>query len=110
MKVASLVEKQAEYDKISKLPYGQRYGSNSFKPHTSLVMKDSDINTQRDKHINNFYAELTNIYKKSNGYPDDFDNLHKNVQLALFNMIFNLGATKIVGSFPNFNKALKSSD
>lgn len=73
-------------------------------------MKDSDVNAQRDKHINSFYTELTNIYKKSNGYPDNFDSLHKNVQLALFDMIFNLGATKIVASFPSFNKALKASD
>ena len=107
---ASLSEKQVEYDKISKLPYGQRYGASSFKSHTTLVMKDSDINTQRGKHINSFYTELSNIYKKSNGYPDDFDKLHKNVQLALLDMIFNLGATKIVGSFPSFNKALKAGD
>lgn len=108
--VASLAEKHTEYDKISKLPYGQRYGARSFKPHTSLVMKDSNINIQRDKHINSFYTELTNIYKMSNGYPDDFDKLHKNVQLALLDMIFNLGATKIVTSFPSFNKALKAAD
>ncbi|MBL1259292.1 MAG: hypothetical protein COB33_002025 [Thiotrichaceae bacterium] len=107
---ASLAEKQAEYDKTSKLPYGQRYGAGSFKSHTTLIMKDSDINAQRDKHVNSFYTELTNIYNKSNGYPDDFDKLHKNVQLALFDMIFNLGATKIVASFPSFNKALKASD
>ncbi len=108
--LANLAEKQAEYDKIAKLPYGQRYGASSFKSHTTLVMKDSDINTQKSKHINSFYTELTNIYKKSNGYPDDFDKLHKNVQLALFDMIFNLGATKITGSFPGFNKALKAGD
>lgn len=73
-------------------------------------MKDADINLLLGKHINSFYKELSNIYKKANGYPDDFDKLHKNVQLALFDMIFNLGATRIISSFPNFNKALKASD
>lgn len=73
-------------------------------------MKDADINLQRDKHITSFYTELSGIYTKSNGYPNDFDQLPKNVQLALFDMIFNLGATKIVSSFPNFNKALKAGD
>lgn len=73
-------------------------------------MKDSDINTQRDKHINSFYLELSRIYTKANGYTNDFDKLHKNLQLALFDMIFNLGATRIVKSFPNFNKALKAGD
>lgn len=108
--LATLPEKQAEYDKISKLPWGNRYGAATFKPHTSLIMKDADINLLLDKHINSFYKELSNIYKKTNGYPDDFDKLHKNVQLALFDMIFNLGATRIISSFPNFNKALKASD
>jgi len=108
--LASLQEKQAEYDKVAKLPWGQRYGASTFKAHTTLVMKDADINLQRDKHIDSFYKELTNIYKKSNGYTDDFDKLHKNVQLALFDMIFNLGATKIVSKFPGFNKALKAGD
>jgi len=108
--LATLSEKQAEYDKISKLPWGQRYGANTFKAHATLVIKDSDINLQRDKHINSFYNELTTLYKKSNGYTDDFDKLHKNVQLALFDMIFNLGASKIISSFPSFNKALKAGD
>ncbi|MCL7421565.1 MAG: hypothetical protein M8364_11740 [Methylobacter sp.] len=107
---ATLQEKQNEYDKIVKLPWGQRYGAISFKPHTSLVMKDTDIDLLLYKHIDSFYRELTNIYKKANGYPDDFDKLHKNVQLALFDMIFNLGASKIVNSFPKFNTALKAGD
>lgn len=108
--LASLQEKQSEYDKIAKLPWGQRYGAATFKPHTTLVMKDADINQLLDRHIDNFYKELSNIFKKANGYSDDFDKFHKNVQLALFDMIFNLGATKIMNGFPNFNKALKVSD
>lgn len=108
--LATLSEKQAEYDTITKLPWGNRYGAATFKPHTNLIMKDADINLLLDKHINSFYRELSNIYKKTNGYPDDFDKLHKNVQLALFDMIFNLGATKIISSFPSFNKALKAND
>lgn len=107
---ASLIEKQAEYDKISKLPWGQRYSATSFKPHTSLVMKDTDIDLLLDKHIVNFHKELGNIYKKANGYTSDFDQMHQNLQLVLFDMIFNLGANKIVSSFPKFNAALKAGD
>jgi GH24 family phage-related lysozyme (muramidase) len=108
--LATLQEKQAEYDKIVKLPYGQRYGAATFKKHSTLVMKDSDINKLRDKHIASFYKELTNIYTKANGYPEEFDSFHKNVQLALFDMIFNLGATKIVNVFTDFDKAIKAGD
>lgn len=108
--IATMVEKQEEYDNITKLPYGMRYGARSFKSHTTLVMKEIDINSQRDNHINSFYSELCSVYKKSNGYTADFDNLHKNIQLALFDMIFNLGATKLVNIFKKFNSALKDGD
>lgn len=108
--MATVQEKQAEYEKIAKLPWGTRYGAHTFKQHTSLVMKDFDINQLLDKHISSFYKELTNIYNKTKGYPDDFDSLPDNVQLALFDMIFNLGATTLVNKFTKFNTALKISD
>ena len=73
-------------------------------------MKDAEIIRQLNKHIESFYKELTTLYKKSNGYYDDFDKLDKNVQMALFDMIFNLGAKKIVIKFPEFDKAIKSGD
>lgn len=107
---ATLQQKQVEYDSVAKLPWGQRYGAFSFKKHTSLVMKDSDIELLLNKHIDSFYKELVVIYTKTNGYTENFDSFHKNIQLALFDMIFNLGAHKIVHTFPNFNVALKAGD
>jgi len=104
---ATLHDKQNEYDKISKLPWGQQHGAASFKPHTTLTMKTTDIHHLLDNHVNRFYKELTTIYKKTNGYVEDFDNMHENVQLALFDMIFNLGASKIVKMFKNFDAAIK---
>lgn len=108
--IATIQERQAEYDNISKKPFGYQYSASAFKKYTTLVMKDADIDKQRDNHIQNFYSELCAIFNKRNGYPDEFDNLPKNVQLALFDMIFNLGAVKIVRLFPNFNLALKAGD
>jgi len=107
---ATLQEKQLEYDKIAKLPWGPRYSAASYKAHTSLVIKDTDINLLLDKHIDSFYKDLCHIFTKAHGYTDNFDNLHKNVQLALFDMIFNLGATRLVKSFPKFIAALKTGD
>jgi len=109
-KPATTKEKQDEYDKIIKLPWGQRYGAGWYKQHTSLIMKDPDINQRLDKHLSSFYSELSNIYKKSSGYTDNFDKLHDNVQLALFDMIFNMGATTLTGTFVKFNTALKAGD
>ena len=107
-KLATLAEKQAEYDSVSKQTKG--FKAAWYKQHTTLVMNDSDITTLRDKHITSFYAELTNIYKKSKGYPADFDKLPEAVQKALFDMIFNLGATKLVNVFKNFDAAVKAGD
>jgi GH24 family phage-related lysozyme (muramidase) len=107
-KPATPQEKQKEYDTIAKLNKG--YKASWYGKHTTLLIKDSDITTQLNKHIASFYQELTNIYKKSSGYPDDFDKLPKNVQIALFDMIFNLGAHKIVNVFTSFDKAVKAGD
>ena len=107
---ATLLEKMTEYANIAKLPWGKRYGAKSFEKHTTLRMKEFDINTLLNKHIDNFYRELKNIYKKDKGYSKNFDDFDSKVQLALFDMIFNLGATKLVNSFPKFNEAIKSGD
>lgn len=105
-KAATLQEKQAEYDNVSKQK--KNYKASWYKQHTTLIMKDMDIVKLRDSHINSFYKELGNIYRKTNGYQSDFDSLPEKVQMSLFDMIFNLGATKLQSVFVNFNKAIKA--
>jgi len=107
---ATLQEKLSEYDAIAKLPWGKKYAAKSFEKHTTLIMKETDIDILLKHHIDSFYKELKTIYKKDNGYFDDFDNFDSKVQLALFDMIFNLGATKLVKSFPTFNSHIKTGD
>jgi GH24 family phage-related lysozyme (muramidase) len=105
---ASAQEKMDEYDKIAKLSKG--YKASWYGKHTTLVMKEADIKNLLEKHIASFYKELTTIYQKTKGYPDDFDTLPKNVQIGLFDMIFNLGASKIVNVFQGFDTAVKAGD
>lgn len=107
---ANLQLKLTEYDNIAALPWGRNHGAASFQPHTSLVMRAAEIDQLLNNHIDSFYTDLTNIYNPSNGYHEDFDNFHRNVKFALFDMIFNLGATRIVNRFPDFNAAIKSRD
>lgn len=106
--LATLQEKQKEYDTIAKQKRG--YKAEWYAKHTTLIMKDTDSTALLNKHVDSFYKELTTIYTKAKGYPDDFDKLDKNVQAALFDMIFNLGAHKITTNFPRFDKALKAAD
>lgn len=103
--LARLKQKQDEYDVIAKQK--KNYKASWYQRHTSLVMKDADINTLRNKHITTFYSELTGMYTKANGFATEFDDMPEAVQKALFDMIFNLGQTKLRTTFAKFNDAVK---
>lgn len=107
---ATLQEKMTEFTNIAKLPWGKRYSAKSFESHTSLKMKDFDIKNLLNKQIDNFYLELKNIYKKDKGCTKNFEDLDNNVQIALLDMVFNLGTTKLVHSFPKFHDAIKKGE
>lgn len=102
---ATLKQKQDEYDAIAKQK--KNYKASWYQQHTSLVMKDADIDTQRNKHINTFYSELSGMYTKAKGFTTGFDDMPEAVQKALFDMIFNLGQTKLRTTFTKFNDAIK---
>ena len=105
--LATDAEKHAEYDSIKKLSFGRGYGANSFKKHTTLIMKDVDMNAQRDKHIQSFYKELTGYYITANGFTAAFDAMPIEVQKALFDMVFNLGITKLKNQYIKLNGSIK---
>ncbi len=105
--LATLAERHAEYDVITKQPFGRSYGAASFKKHTTLIVKDADINVQRDKHILSFYKELTGYYTTANRFVKAFDSMPVEVQKALFDMAFNLGITKLKNQYVKFNGFIK---
>ncbi|WP_151636587.1 lysozyme family protein [Noviherbaspirillum aerium] len=106
--VASTQEKQSEYEMIMRQPVG--YSASWYKKHTRLFMKDSDIDRLLNEHLEVFHMELCRIYKKSKGYPNDFDKLPHSVQIALFDLIFNLGAHGLTHKFPVLNACLMAGD
>ncbi|MBQ4891764.1 hypothetical protein J8L86_18110 [Shewanella sp. MMG014] len=105
--IASLADKEAEFDVIKKLPFGRNYSASSFKKHSSLIIKDVDIDIQREKHIQSFYKELLRYYSVANGFNKSFDNMPIEAQLALFDMVFNLGITKLKNQYVKFNSLIK---
>ena len=107
MQAATLKQKQEEFDTIAKLPGNCAVAF--YAKHTKLAMRDVDIDGLLSEHIDSFYSSLAGAYCKAKGYPKDFDALPQNVQLALFDMIFNLGATGLT-RFPQFNKSIKDGD
>jgi GH24 family phage-related lysozyme (muramidase) len=79
------------------------HGSSYYSSETDLILKDVDIDTIAEGQIAVFGEELKVIYP-------DFDSYPSNVQLALYDMIFNLGQTKLQKSFPSFDAAIAARD
>ncbi len=74
-----------------------------YKRPEGLTMTEDAINSKLAEEIESFGGELAGIYS-------DFDGLPDNVKQALFDMIFNLGATNLRKGWPSFNKALANQD
>jgi len=74
-----------------------------YKQHTKLTLTNAEINRLRDNHIVSFGVELKRIYS-------DFDTYPAEVQLALYDMIFNLGMTKLRNNWPKFNAAINAKN
>lgn len=105
---ATLAQKRDEYDRIEAEAVGYRAGW--YAQVAQLRMPDDEINRLRDHHIGRFHRELQGIYTRARGYPQEFDNLPKAVQLALFDLIFNLGATRLVNIFRRLDSAVRAAD
>jgi len=105
---ATLQDKQFEYDYIAKLAKGQY--AVWYKPYAKLTMKNCDIDALRDRKLNSFYLELTNIYAKSRGCFESFDHFPRQVKMALLDMIFNLGATRLLHIFVKMNASVRVGD
>src|SRR5690606_37301762 len=93
---------KTDYETIKKQIKGL-LGS-SYKKHTSLKLKKSDIDKLTNKHIDTFETELKRLYGS-----DEFSNYPSEVRLELFDMIFNLGMTNLKTKFPTFNKHIKEN-
>lgn len=74
-----------------------------YKRFTKLHLSQTEINRQVNKHINTFYKELKRIYP-------DYDTYPKDARLALMDMIFNLGMTKLRNKFFKLNGAVKAKN
>jgi GH24 family phage-related lysozyme (muramidase) len=102
---ATKKEIEDEYTLIKSKPFGTAYPAKRFKSYTKLKLTDSTINEITNKHIASFEGELKLIYGAT-----EFKAYPENAKLALFDMIFNLGMSKLKTGYPNFNKYIKAND
>lgn len=109
---ATAEEKQAEYQfvQLNGPDTLYRYKASYYKQFTRLIMLDEDIEKLLFDHINSFHNELARFYNRKNGFYRDFDEFPDEVQMALFDMVFNLGMTNLRSAWPKFNGAIKIED
>lgn len=100
-------QRKAEFEAVSKETKGKVAGW--YKSKTTLFMKPADIDALTKEHIESFEKELKNLYSVA-AYAPGFEKFPQEVRLALFDMIFNLGATKLESSYLAFNRAIAKGD
>lgn len=100
-KLASKSEIKSDFEAVKKQPANRL--ASTYKKHTKLTLSAIEINKLTDKHIDSFEKELKRIYADFNTFPTE-------VRLALFDLIFNLGMTKLKNKWPIFNSAIKAKD
>jgi len=98
---ASKAEIKSDFEAVKKQPANRL--ASFYKKHTKLTLPIMEINKLTDKHIKSFEKELGKIYTDFNTFPTE-------VRLALLDLIFNLGMTKLKNKWPTFNSAIKAKD
>lgn len=101
-KLATQTEIQAEYEKISRLPFGQNITARRFKEYTKLILNDFIINRLLILMIEEKESQLAKkIPIKS--YP-------LAVQVVLVEMAYNLGSEGLFRKFPKFIQAISNGN
>lgn len=95
--LASAAEIKSDFDNVKK--QHKNFKATYYKRFTKLTMKQIDIDKITNAHIDTFYRELKQIYSGFDTYP-------KAAQYALFDLIFNLGKSKLDSGFPTLKKAV----
>lgn len=99
--IATKEQLTADYENVKKQPPGQL--AYKYKKYTKLIMKVVEVNRLTNKHIKSFYSELKRLFPEFDDYPTE-------ARLALLDIIFNLGMTKLRKEWPKLNKAVKIKD
>lgn len=98
---ASKDEIKTDYEAVKKQPKNRL--ASFYKKHVKLKLSEADINTLTNHHIDSFEAELIRVFPAFSTYP-------KEVKLALFDIIFNVGMTDLNNRWPSLKKAVKAKD
>ena len=98
---ASAAEIKIDCDSVKKQPANRV--ALFYKKYTTLTLPNTEIDKLTNKHIDSFEDELKQIYR-------DFSTFPPETKMALFDLIFNVGATNLRNKWPNFNAAINAKD
>lgn len=113
-RLATDAEIQASWDAVAAVPQpascdndntNSCYGADVYQQikGNKVYLKEKDRVSKAKSDINEFGDDLKNAYA-------DFDTFPDKVKLALYDMVFNLGAHKLVHEFVHFTAAIKRRD
>ncbi|GAA0697496.1 hypothetical protein GCM10009104_27250 [Marinobacterium maritimum] len=102
---ASDADIRTEFRHLLTRAYGQHLSANSFRPHTRLILPETRIDDLTRQHIKTFTKELGSLYGQA-----ELAAMPEPVQLALYDMIFNLGRPKLEHGFPRFNQHIRNGN
>lgn len=101
-KPATADEKRAEWRRVQAIsPAGtdRNYSAQSYRKDAQLFIMQSEADRLRLLKLDAFIVELGNIYPRFNSLPED-------AQVALMDMVYNLGGAGITKKFKNFTRAI----
>lgn len=102
-RLASDAEIQAEYELIDAMEGGRDFGANYYASFTALYLPDEEIEPLVYDHMRADFDALLRLFPYFGNYP-------LSVQIALWDMSYNLGVGGLKGKFPNFCQAILDED
>jgi GH24 family phage-related lysozyme (muramidase) len=101
--LASRAEIRAEYDVIRDLESGEDFAASYYEPFTTLYLPDEEIEPLVYEHMRGDFDALLAVFPYFGNYPQA-------VQIALWDMSYNLGVGGLKRKFPKFCQAIRDED
>ena len=103
-------EKRDEYMLIKSKPFGDDYPAKYYKQFTKLHADVKDIYGWLQEAIQSFHSQCRMLFRKENGFHANYDDFPAALQLALFDLLYNLGLSGLRDGFPSFLQAVKEQN
>jgi len=101
--LASDVEIRAEYETIDAMQGSVRQSAEYYASFTSLFLPEEEFEPLVRAHMREIFDALLRLFPYFGNYP-------QSVQIALWDMAYNLGVDGLRREFPNFCQAVRDED